>query len=107
MATLKLEKVVKRYGETLGVGPISFTVEEGEFLSLLGPSGCGKTTALRCIAGFEELTEGSVKINGVPIDDKPPNKRDIGMVFQQAAVFPHLTVFDNVAFGLKMRKIHK
>jgi ABC-type Fe3+/spermidine/putrescine transport system ATPase subunit len=107
MAVLELENVVKRYGETLGVGPISFTVKEGEFLSLLGPSGCGKTTALRCIAGFEELTEGSIKIDGVPIDDQPPNKRDIGLVFQQGAVFPHLTVFDNVAFGLKLKKVSK
>jgi ABC-type Fe3+/spermidine/putrescine transport system ATPase subunit len=107
MAILQLKEVIKMYGETLGVGPISFKVEEGEFLSLLGPSGCGKTTALRCIAGFEELTEGTIMIDGIPIDNKPPHKRDIGMVFQQSAIFPHLTVFENVAFGLKLRKVPK
>jgi ABC-type Fe3+/spermidine/putrescine transport system ATPase subunit len=104
LAVLELEDVVKKYGEVLGVGPVSFRTKEGEFLSLLGPSGCGKTTCLRCIAGLEDLTEGTVKVDGVPIDDKPPNKRDVGMVFQQHALFPHLKVFDNVAFGLKLSK---
>jgi len=104
---LELESVIKRYGNTLGAGPISFVVKEGEFLSLLGPSGCGKTTILRCIAGFEDLTEGTIKIDGVPINDQSPNNRDIGMVFQQHALFPHLTVFNNIAFGLKLSKISK
>ena len=104
MAVLELEDVVKKYGDVLGVGPVSFRAKEGEFLSLLGPSGCGKTTCLRCIAGLEDLTQGTIKVDGVPIDDKPPNKRDIGMVFQQHALFPHLKVFDNVAFGLKLSK---
>jgi ABC-type Fe3+/spermidine/putrescine transport system ATPase subunit len=107
LAVLELKNVIKKFGEVVGVGPISFRVEDGEFLSLLGPSGCGKTTCLRCIAGFEDLTEGTIEVDEKPIDHKPPNKRDIGMVFQQHALFPHLKVFDNVAFGLKLKKLRK
>ncbi len=89
------------------VGPLSFQVMEGEFFSLLGPSGCGKTTTLRCIAGFETPSEGSISLGDQRLDDKPPHRRDVGLVFQNSALFPHLTVFDNIAFGLRLRKIGK
>src|SRR5690606_3392012 len=80
-------------------------VERGEFFTLLGPSGCGKTTLLRAIAGFNDLTSGSITLDGQDLRAIPPHKRDIGMVFQDYAVFPHLSVFDNVAFGLKPRNV--
>ena len=89
------------------MGPISFEVHAGEFFSLLGPSGCGKTTTLRCIAGFETLDEGSIRLRGERLDDKPPHRRDVGLVFQNYALFPHLTVFDNIAFGLRLRRVAK
>src|SRR5262245_11387408 len=80
---------------------------DGEFFSLLGPSGCGKTTTLRCIGGFETLSGGSISLDGHRLDDRPPNRRDVGLVFQNYALFPHLTVFDNIAFGLRLRKVDK
>jgi spermidine/putrescine ABC transporter ATP-binding subunit len=101
---LELRGLVKRYGDTLGVGPVSFAVREGEFLSLLGPSGCGKTTTLRCIAGFESPTAGEILLGGASIVARAPHQRDIGLVFQNYALFPHLTVFENVAFGLRLRR---
>jgi spermidine/putrescine ABC transporter ATP-binding subunit len=104
---LEVRGLTKRYSEQVSVGPISFEVQEGEFFSLLGPSGCGKTTTLRCIAGFETLTEGSISLHGERLDDKPPHRRDVGLVFQNYALFPHLTVFDNVAFGLRLRRLGK
>ena len=104
MAVLELRDLVKHYGDHHAVGPVSFAVEEGEFLSLLGPSGCGKTTTLRCIAGFETPTGGDILMDGRSIVERPPNHRDIGLVFQNYALFPHLTVFDNVAFGLALRR---
>jgi spermidine/putrescine ABC transporter ATP-binding subunit len=104
LVALEVRELVKRYGPTLGVGPVSVEVREGEFLSLLGPSGCGKTTTLRCIAGFEDPTSGDILMDGQSIVDRPPHRRDIGLVFQSYALFPHLTVFDNVAFGLKLRR---
>src|SRR5215510_9136537 len=105
--TVELEvcELTKRYSPQVSVGPISFEVYEGEFFSLLGPSGCGKTTTLRCIAGFEELSQGSIKLQGERLDRKPPHRRDVGLVFQNYALFPHLTVFDNVAFGLRLRPL--
>src|ERR1700758_4200631 len=102
---LEVRELTKRYSPQVSVGPISFEVQEGEFFSLLGPSGCGKTTTLRCIAGFEALTEGSIRLHGERLDDKPPHRRDVGLVFQNYALFPHLTVFDNVAFGLRLRRL--
>ena len=104
---LEVRELTKRYSPQVSVGPISFEVQEGEFFSLLGPSGCGKTTILRCIAGFETLTEGSICLHGEWLDDKPPHRRDVGLVFQNYALFPHLTVFDNVAFGLRLRRLGK
>src|SRR5215472_15881609 len=93
------------FGLVQAVRGVSFDVAEGEFLVLLGPSGSGKTTILRIIAGFEDLTHGSVAIRGREVAEVPPNRRDIGVVFQHFALFPHLTVFGNVAFGLEMRGI--
>src|SRR5271170_1196527 len=104
---LEVRELTKRYSPQVSVGPISFEVQKGEFFSLLGPSGCGKTTTLRCIAGFETLTEGSISLHGERLDDKPPHRRDVGLVFQNYALFPHLTVFDNIAFGLRLRHTAK
>ena len=104
-AELDVQGLTKRYSPQVSVGPISFEVREGEFFSLLGPSGCGKTTTLRCIAGFETLSAGSISLRGVRLDDKPPHRRDVGLVFQNYALFPHLNVFDNIAFGLRLRRV--
>jgi ABC-type Fe3+/spermidine/putrescine transport system ATPase subunit len=104
MPGLEVQALVKRYSDTVCVGPVSFEAAEGEFLSLLGPSGCGKTTTLRCIAGFETATAGDVRIDGRSVLGLPPNHRDVGLVFQSYALFPHLTVFENVAFGLRLRR---
>ena len=104
---VEVSRLTKRYSPQVSIGPISFEVKEGEFFSLLGPSGCGKTTTLRCIAGFEALTEGSISLHGERLDDKPPHRRDVGLVFQNYALFPHLTVSDNVAFGLRLRRLGK
>jgi putative spermidine/putrescine transport system ATP-binding protein len=100
---LRLEALTKRFGETTAVADLSLDVPQGEFLSLLGPSGCGKTTTLRMIAGFEAPTSGRVTLDGRDITTLPPQRRGMGMVFQSYALFPHLDVFENVAFGLKSR----
>jgi ABC-type Fe3+/spermidine/putrescine transport system ATPase subunit len=102
---LELTGVVKHYGPTLGVGPIDFAVESGEFLTLLGPSGCGKTTTLHLIAGLLAPDEGRLVLAGRDISLLPPSRRDMGLVFQNYALFPHKTVFDNVSFGLRMRRV--
>jgi spermidine/putrescine ABC transporter ATP-binding subunit len=102
---LILDGIVKRYGDTSAVGPISFTVDDGEFISLLGPSGCGKTTTLNIIAGLLQPTAGRVMIAGQDVTDLEPRHRGMGVVFQSYALFPHRTVFQNVAFGLRMRKV--
>jgi putative spermidine/putrescine transport system ATP-binding protein len=109
MASIELTVtgLVKRYSPQVVVGPLSFEVREGEFFSLLGPSGCGKTTTLRCIAGFETPSAGQIMLNGKRLDATPPHRRDVGLVFQSYALFPHLTVFDNVAFGLRLRRLGK
>jgi putative spermidine/putrescine transport system ATP-binding protein len=96
-----------RYGETEVVRGVSLSVDRGEIVSLLGPSGCGKTTTLRAIAGFVIPDYGEVYIDGVDVTEVPPNRRDIGMVFQGYALFPHLSVFDNVAYGLRMRRVRQ
>ena len=93
--------------EQTAVRRLDLSIEQGEFFSLLGPSGCGKTTTLRVIAGFEEPTEGSVLLYGADVTDLPPNHRDVNLVFQSYALFPHMNVFDNVAFGLRRRKLPK
>ncbi len=104
MARLELDCVSKRYGDFHAVRDVSLDVADGEFLVLLGPSGCGKTTTLRMIAGFIEPTGGAVRLGGRDISWEPPWKRNTGLVFQSYALFPHLTVNQNVGFGLEMRK---
>jgi spermidine/putrescine transport system ATP-binding protein len=102
-----LRGVTKRFGDFTAVEDVDLEVRPGEFLALLGPSGCGKTTTLRMIAGFEEPTEGAIEIGGRAANGVPPNKRDVNTVFQQYALFPHMTVLDNVSYGLKQRKVGK
>jgi spermidine/putrescine ABC transporter ATP-binding subunit len=101
-AIISFENVTKRYGKVVAVDDVSLTIEEGEFFSLLGPSGCGKTTLLRMLAGFEVPTSGRILIDGQDVSQVPPNKRPVNMVFQSYAVFPHMSVADNVAYGLKV-----
>jgi spermidine/putrescine transport system ATP-binding protein len=96
---ISLENVSKRYGGFVAVERANFDIRRGEFFSMLGPSGCGKTTMLRMIAGFEEVTSGSIRLDGVDVSRVPPYRRNVNTVFQQYALFPHMTVFDNVAFG--------
>jgi putative spermidine/putrescine transport system ATP-binding protein len=105
MARLEIEGLSKHFGATVAVHEFSLDVRDGEFVMLLGPSGCGKTTTLRMIAGFIAPTAGRIRLGGKDITMLPPWKRDTGMVFQSYALFPHLTVAQNVAFGLEMRKI--
>ena len=107
MAQLDIIGLAKRYGEFHAVRDVSLSIKDGEFLVLLGPSGCGKTTTLRMVAGFIEPTAGHVKLGGTDVTLLPPWKRNAGMVFQNYALFPHLTVAENVAFGLEMRKVPK
>ena len=107
MARLELENLSKRYGTFYAARGVTLDVAEGEFVVLLGPSGCGKTTTLRMIAGFVEPTDGTVRIGGRDVTELPPWKRNTGLVFQNYALFPHLTVAENVAFGLEMRKVSK
>ncbi|MGN0415324.1 MAG: ABC transporter ATP-binding protein [Agathobacter sp.] len=104
---VEIEGVNKVYGKNHVVKDLNLTVEEGEFLTLLGSSGCGKTTTLRMIAGFEEPTTGSIKVEGENIEDKEPFERNVNTVFQSYALFPHKTIFDNIAYGLKMKKVPK
>ena len=105
MAELSLQGVTKRYGDFQAVRDVTLKVAEGEFLVLLGPSGCGKTTTLRMIAGFIEPSLGTIKLGGRDITQLPPWQRNAGLVFQNYALFPHLTVAQNVAFGLEMRSV--
>lgn len=100
-----LRNVTKRFSQVLAVDDLTLEISKGVFLSLLGPSGCGKTTTLRLIAGFEQPSEGDVYIRGQQVNQVPPYRRDFSMVFQNFALFPHMTVADNVAFGLRMRKV--
>jgi len=103
MVQVRLERVTKRFGEVLAVENISFTAEEGEFLALVGPSGCGKTTILRLIAGFEQPDEGDILFDGRSVLGEPPEARQVGMVFQNYALFPHMNVEQNIAYGLRFR----
>jgi spermidine/putrescine transport system ATP-binding protein len=104
---IKVEDVTKRYGKVTAVDRVTLEVPRGEFFALLGPSGCGKTTLLRMLAGFEMPSEGKIFIDGVDMSTIPPNKRPVNMVFQSYAVFPHMSVFDNVAYGLKFDNVAK
>jgi spermidine/putrescine transport system ATP-binding protein len=101
---LELVNLTKRYGDVVAVDRVSLKVEQGEFFCLLGSSGCGKTTVLRLIAGFEKRTDGRILLDGRDLADDPPHRRDVNTVFQSYALFPHLTVYENIAYGLRVRK---
>lgn len=105
MSDVRLENVTKTFDGAVAVDDVSLTVPQGEFFSLLGPSGCGKTTTLRMVGGFEDPTAGRVYLGGDDVSHLPPNQRNVNTVFQSYALFPHLDVFENVAFGLKRRKV--
>jgi putative spermidine/putrescine transport system ATP-binding protein len=105
LTEVSIQALVKRYGDALAVDGLTLKAAEGQFVSLLGPSGCGKTTTLKCIAGFEEITSGRIAFDGHDISRLLPEERDIGMVFQSYALFPHMTVRGNLAFGLEMRRV--
>jgi spermidine/putrescine transport system ATP-binding protein len=104
---IQLESLVKNYGDVTAVAGIDLHVEGGEFFTMLGPSGCGKTTTLRMIAGFERPTEGSIRLDGEEMAQTPPHKRKVNTVFQSYALFPHMTVEDNVGFGLRYQRLTK
>ena len=105
--TVRIEDVTKKYGDFTAIDKMNFTIKDGEFFTLLGPSGCGKTTLLRMIAGFNTIEAGNIYFNDKIINKTPANKRDIGMVFQNYAIFPHLSIYENVEYGLKLRGIPK
>ncbi len=108
MATVTFDHMYKRYGEdVIAVNDLNLEIGDGEFICLVGPSGCGKTTALRCVAGLEEISDGRLLIGDRVVNNVPPKDRDIAMVFQSYALYPHMSVYDNLAFGLKLRKIKK
>ena len=105
--SVELVNVTKKYGDMVAVDSMNLSVHPGEFLSLLGPSGCGKTTTLRMLAGFEQPNSGHIRINGLEVQHIPPYKREVNTVFQHYALFPHMTVAENVAFGLKIKGLPK
>ncbi len=105
MAGVKLEHIFKSYGDNLVVRDVSLDIEDGDFVVLVGPSGCGKSTTLRMIAGLEEISGGTLKIGDRVVNDVSPRDRDVAMVFQSYALYPHMTVKDNIAFGLRLRKM--
>jgi multiple sugar transport system ATP-binding protein len=107
MATVTFDHVWKRFGEFNAVKDLSLEIADGEFMVLVGPSGCGKTTSLRMIAGLEEVSDGNLKIGDRVVNDVAPKDRDIAMVFQSYALYPHMSIYDNMAFGLKLRKVPK
>ena len=107
MASVTYEHITKTFGEVVAVNDLSIEIEDKEFLVFVGPSGCGKTTSLRLLAGLEEITEGNIYIADRLVNDVPPKDRDIAMVFQSYALYPHMTVYDNMAFGLRLRKTPK
>ena len=104
MASVTYDHVFKRFGDVTAVNDMNVAVADKEFLVLVGPSGCGKTTALRLLAGLEEISDGKIIIGDRVVNDVAPKDRDIAMVFQSYALYPHLSVYDNMAFGLKLRK---
>src|SRR4051794_27357281 len=105
MATVEFDSVTKRFGvSTPAVRDLDLTVHEGEFLILVGPSGCGKTTALRMVAGLEEISSGTIRIDGRIVNDLAPSDRDIAMVFQSYALYPHMSVAENIAFPLRQKR---
>jgi len=104
---LEMDNIIKKFDNQEVIKNISLTINKGEFLTLLGPSGCGKTTTLRIIAGFENPTSGSVLLEGKHVENKQPNERNVNTVFQNYALFPHMNVFENIAYGLKIKKVNK
>src|ERR1700693_5664355 len=107
MAQVVMRGLNKMYDEVQAVKDVNLEIRDKEFVVLVGPSGCGKTTTLRMVAGLESITSGDVLIGGKIVNDLPPMDRDIAMVFQNYALYPHMTVYDNMAFGLKMRKFER
>src|SRR5213080_3692500 len=107
MAEIRIEHVTKSFGAVTAVDDISLGVESGEFLVLVGPSGCGKSTLLRMLAGLEDVTSGAIRIDDRDVTELPPRARDIAMVFQNYALYPHMTVRENLGYGLKVRKTAK
>lgn len=107
MSIVSLKDVEKYYGDNRVVRKLNMEIEEGEFLTLLGPSGCGKTTTLRMIAGFEDATSGSILVEGENVEEKEPYERNVNTVFQSYALFPHMNIFENIAYGLKIKKLPK
>src|SRR5207248_3449734 len=107
MAQVNLRKVFKEYDDGPAVRGIDLGVADKEFVVLVGPSGCGKTTTLRMIAGLEDITDGDILIGGDVVNDVPPKDRDIAMVFQNYALYPHMTVHENMSFGLRLKKVPK
>ena len=107
MANMSLEHVYKKYGKTVAVTDFNLDIKDGEFIVFVGPSGCGKSTTLRMIAGLEEISDGLLKIDERIVNDVPPKDRDIAMVFQNYALYPHMNVYENMAFGLRLRKFPK
>jgi multiple sugar transport system ATP-binding protein len=107
MASVTYDHVTKKFGDVVAVNDLDIKVDDKEFLVLVGPSGCGKSTALRCLAGLEEIDQGTIMIGDRVVNDIAPKDRDIAMVFQSYALYPHMSVFDNMAFGLKLRKMDK
>src|SRR5512145_2703376 len=107
MAYLTLSNISKQFGDSYAVQDFNLDVDKGEFVSFLGPSGCGKTTTLRMVAGFETPTNGTISLDGTDITDKSPNQRNMGMIFQSYALFPNMTVAQNIGFGLRVRKASK
>jgi iron(III) transport system ATP-binding protein len=105
LAFLEIKNISKKFGDSVVLNDLSIKIEKGNFFSFLGPSGCGKTTLLRIIAGLEFPDSGQIILDGVDITDLPPQKRNIGIVFQNYALFPHMTVFENIAYGLKIKKV--
>ena len=107
MTTLSIRNLTKKYGQLTALEDFSLEISSGEFMVLLGPSGCGKTTVLRCIAGLTDITSGEIRIGSELVNKLPPKYRDVAMVFQNYSLYPHMNVYDNIAFPLKMRKVHK
>ena len=105
MARIELKELVKKFGKIVAVNGIDLEIAEGEFLIMVGPSGCGKTTTLNMISGLETPTSGEVRIGDMVVNDLDPGQRGLGMVFQDLALFPHMTVFENIAFGLRVKKV--
>ena len=107
MAEVSLRNVIKRFDSVEAVRSINLDIPDNEFVVLVGPSGCGKSTTLRMIAGLEEVTSGDIYIGGEIVNDRPPKDRDIAMVFQNYALYPHMSAYENMSFGLKLRKFSK